>query len=172
MLYQINQVFKLNLLSLWGATMVHLKLGDRLLVPHGKATVIGFERFNSKGFSAPMSPVQSEAMDERIVCTLDDGHTWPIGKDISENYCAFPHDIMLLNDVEFEVGQIVTFQAYKGNEPLKREVIKISNICFNSTKDGRIFYHLGQRVNKDFASVTSITTGESIQESKLFNISE
>jgi hypothetical protein len=66
--------------------------GDRLKTDHGMATVIGFERFNSKGFTAPMADTIGYT-GERIICTLDSDNTWPC----TGNYAAFQHDLVRLN---------------------------------------------------------------------------
>ena len=42
--------------------------------PHGKAKVLGYERFDKEGMTAPMS--QTRIGDERILCELLPGHTW------------------------------------------------------------------------------------------------
>lgn len=51
-----------------------MKIGDIINTPHGKAEVIGFERFSQKGFTAPMSNTYKGT--ERILCTLLPGHSW------------------------------------------------------------------------------------------------
>lgn len=66
-----------------------VKVGDRLKVPHGVGTVVGFERFDAEGFSAPMADVDDGV--NRIVLRLDPGHSWPCG---DRNYAVFQSQLV------------------------------------------------------------------------------
>lgn len=72
-------------------------------------------------------------------------------------------------DIEFNVGDKVTFTPYlRGQEMLVRS-ISIGNPHIKDKKDTRVFYHLA--VSRK-AEVTSVTTGKCIEESKLFEKEE
>jgi len=145
--------------------MKMFKVGDKVLVDHGTGVVIGFERF-LKGFSAPMGDVQLG--DERIFIKLDTGHTWQHnGVAFGEVYASFNHETKL---IEFSRGDKVHFQAYTGNNPFLREVLKVTDLNFFGQVDGNIYYHLGHYNSKGQDVVTSQTTGRSIKQSTLFNL--
>jgi hypothetical protein len=68
-----------------------MKPGDVINTNHGKARILGFERFNEKGFEAPYAPTLHK--DERIICELLPGHTWCF----EGLYCEFQHTYHELN---------------------------------------------------------------------------
>jgi hypothetical protein len=65
--------------------------GDTLNTRHGSGVVIGFERFNSKGFSDTMADIQKGK--ERIILKLNEGSTW----NSSEFYALYFSEITLYN---------------------------------------------------------------------------
>ena len=67
-------------------------------------------------------------------------------------------------DIEFEVGDLVTFSPYGKGMELYVQDISIGNPWLEN--DDRIFYHLAV---PSTGAVTNITTGMWIKESKLFN---
>jgi len=59
------------------------KKGDRVKVPHGTGTIVGFERFymthdHRDGQEAPMSEAPNDTGDRAFV-KLEPGHTWACG---------------------------------------------------------------------------------------------
>ena len=62
--------------------------------PHGKATILGFERFDKDGNTAPMS--QTYRGDERIICKLHEGHTAHSYYD-NNDYAMYSHEYKNLN---------------------------------------------------------------------------
>lgn len=73
---------------------------------------------------------------------------------------------------EFKPFEVVTFQAYADNEPIKRVVVKVTIGTIFKPYSLETFYHLGHKLENGGYSVTNVTTGQSIQESKLFNLNE
>jgi len=67
-------------------------------------------------------------------------------------------------NTEFKVGDIVHFQAYKKRKIIEARVTKIER-AMQSYGDDRTFYCLSGLSDP----LTSVTTGESIVESDLFN---
>ena len=65
--------------------------GATLLTEHGAGVVVGFERFDSSGFSAPMADIQKGK--ERIIIELSAGHNWPC----KGNYALYFHEIKKFN---------------------------------------------------------------------------
>ena len=59
--------------------------------PHGKATILGFERFDRKGNTAPHN--EYFLGNERTVCKLHEGHTWCF----EGNYCMYPAELKEFN---------------------------------------------------------------------------
>lgn len=81
--------------------ITELKIGDRINVEHGTGVIIGFERFNDKGMSAPMAnTIEYQGEDKygkyygRTILKLDEGHTWPLNYT---TYAEYPHTIIKLN---------------------------------------------------------------------------
>lgn len=71
------------------------------------------------------------------------------------------------NIPEFSIGDKVTFKPYETEIPAKIvRIVPNSEIQFNFNLDDRIFYELTGTDTKK--PLTSITTGKSIKESKLF----
>lgn len=73
---------------------------------------------------------------------------------------------------EFKVGDKVTYQAYKQNEPTQVEVLFVKDTNFWGKVDGNIYYHLGYINPKGFKIVTNQTTSKYIKESTQFNPNE
>lgn len=69
-----------------------MKLGDIINTHHGKATVVGFERFDDKGMTAPMADTWTG--EERILCELSEADLWP---GFSPLYAVYPHEYKELN---------------------------------------------------------------------------
>lgn len=57
--------------------MSTLTVGSRVMTPLGAATVLGFETFNAKGFSAPLSNTDNGG---RVAVTLDEPDNWLFSK--------------------------------------------------------------------------------------------
>ncbi len=53
---------------------MELKIGDDVVTEHGAGFVVGWEAFDGKGFSLPVSKVDT---GRRVVIKLLVGHTWP-----------------------------------------------------------------------------------------------
>jgi len=60
----------------------------------GWCTVIGFERFNSKGGAAPFAEVDDEAAESRVLVKMDDRDRWLIPVEACENPCLLRHGIV------------------------------------------------------------------------------
>lgn len=70
-----------------------------------------------------------------------------------------------MQEPEFKKGDVVTFQAYVNNEPIKREVLDVSlNDFWGKSSDSPI-YHLGHKNSKGEPIVTNVTRACSIVES-------
>jgi len=69
------------------------------------------------------------------------------------------------NEIEFKVGDKVTFQPYEENEPIKAIVreVDLQNVSFDKN-DKRVFY----RLSGDGKPLISRCTGLSIKESKYY----
>ncbi len=63
-----------------------LKVGDRVVTEFGAGVVAGFEQFDVKGASAPLSQAPTGG---RIAIQLDPGHTW-----------AFKHQLAYFREKE------------------------------------------------------------------------
>lgn len=50
------------------------KLNQRVLTPHGEGEIVGFERFNSKGFTD--MPSTEDDGENRIIVKLDHPEKW------------------------------------------------------------------------------------------------
>lgn len=73
---------------------------------------------------------------------------------------------------EFNIDDVVTFQAYAQNEPITLKVLAITSFNFKGEDDGKtIYYHLGHYENNR-PVVTNQTTGKCIRESKLFDLQD
>jgi len=59
--------------------MSYLK-GQRVHTPYGQGAVVGFERFNQKGTSDPLSDVDEVGSTSRVVVELDHKHAWNNGE--------------------------------------------------------------------------------------------
>lgn len=59
--------------------MTYLK-GQRVHTPYGQGAVVGFERFNKKGTSDPLSDSDIVGSDSRVVVELDHKHAWNNGE--------------------------------------------------------------------------------------------
>ena len=71
---------------------INLNVGDPINTDHGTGIVIGFERFDRKGKSAPMGDVFRGK--ERIIIKLDEGHTWCF----EGSYALFAHEYAKFNN--------------------------------------------------------------------------
>ena len=69
-----------------------IQIGDTVHTPHGLGYVVGFERFDEDGWTAPMG--DSWNGNERILCNLDDPREWPF----DGLYALFPHEYKELNN--------------------------------------------------------------------------
>ena len=68
-----------------------MKTGDKVTTNHGKAIVIGFERFDKDGMTAPMADTFNGS--ERILCKLEPDSTWPF----EGVYALYLHEYEKLN---------------------------------------------------------------------------
>jgi len=69
---------------------IKLHVGQYLQTPHGVGRIIGFERFDKDGFSAPMA--SEWRGEERVLLNLLPGHTWP---NASEVYALFARQVTI-----------------------------------------------------------------------------
>lgn len=67
---------------------IKLHVGQYLQTPHGVGRIIGFERFDEEGFSAPMASEWHG--EERVLLNLLPGHTWPSTSDV---YALFARQV-------------------------------------------------------------------------------
>lgn len=71
-----------------------MRVGETVNTPHGDATVLGFERFDAEGQTAPMADTYSGG--ERIICKLSPNHT-ALGYYDKNNYALYTHEYEELN---------------------------------------------------------------------------
>ena len=69
---------------------IKLHVGQYLQTPHGFGRIIGFERFDKDGFSAPMA--SEWRGEERVLLNLLPGHTWPSASDV---YALFARQVTI-----------------------------------------------------------------------------
>lgn len=79
-----------------------ISVGDKVNTEHGQGTVLGFEQFGPKGFTATPSlkPHYYNRNNDtllynmpRVIIKLAYGHTWCF----DGLYCAYPREILKLN---------------------------------------------------------------------------
>lgn len=68
-----------------------MMIGSIINTPHGRARVLGFERFDKDGMTAPLGNTWRGS--ERIICELLPNHTWCF----NGNYGLYAHEYKELN---------------------------------------------------------------------------